>query len=146
MLTLLFKQAGISQEAFRFLRTVAVNKIIFFGSAEGVGDFRSQPAQNIHLGEVENLLSSFRVGVDRVEFNINALHLRRAGLGTCFTFSAAIHRCAAHRYQFLIFVGFGGLHRRDGAHHAVILQLAHDLFVQLRDNGISSISLHQRGE
>ncbi|SLX21360.1 Uncharacterised protein [Klebsiella variicola] len=52
----------------------------------------------------------------------------------------------AHRYQFLVFVGFGCLHCRDRSHHAVILQLAHDLFVQLRDNGIAAISLHQRGE
>ena len=52
----------------------------------------------------------------------------------------------AHRYQFLVFVGFGCLHCRDRSHHTIILQLAHDLFVQLRDNGIAAISLHQRGE
>ena len=139
-------RAGISQETFRFLRPVAVNKIIFFSCAEGVGDFRRQPAKNIHLGKVENLLSGFRVGVDRVEFNINAFHLRRGGFGSCFTFSAAINGSATHRYQFLVFVGSGGFHRGDGAHHAVILQLAHDLFVQFGDNGIAAISLHQRGK
>ena len=139
-------RAGINKEAFRFICTIAVNKIIFFGRAEGVGDFRRQPAQNIHLGEVENLLSGFRVGVDRVEFNINALHLRRGGFGTRFTFFATVNGSTSHRYQFPVFVGFGGLHRCDGAHHAIILQLAHNLFVQLRDNGIAAVSLHQRGE
>ncbi|CZV81097.1 Uncharacterised protein [Enterobacter hormaechei] len=139
-------RARVRQEPFGFFITVAVHKVAFFGSGEGVSDFRRQPAQDIHLGEVENLLGGFRVGVDRVEFDINTLHPRRAGFGTWFTFGAAINGSAAHRYQLLVFVGFGGLHRCDGAHHAIILQLAHNLFVQLRDNGIAAVSLHQSGE
>ncbi|CZU66186.1 Uncharacterised protein [Enterobacter hormaechei] len=86
----------IGQEPFGFFITVAVHKVGFFGSSEGVGDFGRQPTQNINFGEVENFLSGFRVGVDRVEFDINALHLRCAGFGTRFAFDAALNGSATH--------------------------------------------------